>query len=298
MPWDLTGNSGTDPATDFLGTTDNQPLVIRTNGAEALRIDGSGSVVIGGSTGIEQSLGFSPPVSVLEFGQGEGTPLVLRRDESPQPGTGGSQNVVFRLDPTNRVFNLDVSGSNNSRARIHLGDPAGPDNPVTTWGNVGIGTTTPQARLAVNGDVEVTGDLRLTGADCAEDFDVVEPESLEAGTVLVIGNNDKLHQSSEAYDRRVAGVISGAGEHKPGLILDRQESPNKRVPLALSGKVFCKVDARYCAVEVGDLLTTSPSAGHAMKAADPLKAVGAVIGKALRPLRGGQGTIPILVALQ
>jgi hypothetical protein len=39
MPWDLTGNSGTNPATDFLGTTDNQPLVIRTNGAEALRID-------------------------------------------------------------------------------------------------------------------------------------------------------------------------------------------------------------------------------------------------------------------
>jgi hypothetical protein len=47
MPWDLTGNIGTNPETDFLGTRDNQPLVIRTNGAEALRIDGSGSVVIG-----------------------------------------------------------------------------------------------------------------------------------------------------------------------------------------------------------------------------------------------------------
>ena len=38
MSWDLSGNSGTNPASNFLGTTDNQPLVIRTNGAEAMRI--------------------------------------------------------------------------------------------------------------------------------------------------------------------------------------------------------------------------------------------------------------------
>ena len=91
MPWELTGNSGTSPETDFLGTRDNQPLVIRTNGAEALRIDGSGSVVIGGSTGIDSS------ASVLEFGQGESTPLLVRRDEAPEPATGGSQNVLFSV---------------------------------------------------------------------------------------------------------------------------------------------------------------------------------------------------------
>jgi hypothetical protein len=82
------------------------------------------------------------------------------------------------------------------------------------------------------------------------------------------------------------------------LILDRKESSEGRVPIALIGKVYCKVDAQYVAIEVGDLLTTSPTPGHAMKAADPLKAFGTVIGKALRPLEGGQGLIPILVALQ
>jgi hypothetical protein len=35
-----------------------------------------------------------------------------------------------------------------------------------------------------------------------------------------------------------------------------------------------------------------------MKAEDPLKAFGAVIGKALRPLAEGQGLVPILIALQ
>ena len=64
------------------------------------------------------------------------------------------------------------------------------------------------------------------------------------------------------------------------------------------GKVYCKVDAQYAPIEVGDLLTTSPTLGHAMKAEDPWKAFGAVLGKALRPLAAGQGLIPILIALQ
>ena len=64
------------------------------------------------------------------------------------------------------------------------------------------------------------------------------------------------------------------------------------------GKVFCKVDAQFGAIEVGDLLTTSPTPGHAMKTSDPFQAFGAVIGKALRPLIEGQGLIPILIALQ
>jgi hypothetical protein len=46
------------------------------------------------------------------------------------------------------------------------------------------------------------------------------------------------------------------------------------------------------------MLTTSVVPGHAMKAVDRLRAFGAVIGKALRPLNAGQGLIPILIALQ
>lgn len=64
------------------------------------------------------------------------------------------------------------------------------------------------------------------------------------------------------------------------------------------GKAYCKVDARHSPIEIGDLLTTSPTRGHAMKAVDPLKAFGTVIGKALRPLAEGQNLIPVLVALQ
>ena len=71
-----------------------------------------------------------------------------------------------------------------------------------------------------------------------------------------------------------------------------------RIPIALSGKVYCKVDAEPSPIQIGDLLTTSETPGHAMKAEDPFKAFGAVLGKALRALGAGQGLIPILVALQ
>jgi hypothetical protein len=64
------------------------------------------------------------------------------------------------------------------------------------------------------------------------------------------------------------------------------------------GKVYCRVDAQYSPIEVGDLLTTSPTPGHAMKAVDAIKAFGAVIGKALKPLDRGVDMIPILVTLQ
>ncbi len=115
---------------------------------------------------------------------------------------------------------------------------------------------------------------------------------------MVLAEDGTLHQSQRAYDKGVAGVVSGAGEYKPGIVLDKQQSQHNRKPIALLGKVYCKVDASHGSIEVGDLLTTSDTPGHAMKATDPLQAFGAIIGKALRSLDGGQGLIPILVALQ
>jgi len=148
------------------------------------------------------------------------------------------------------------------------------------------------------GNVEVTGDIQLTGADCAEQFDVAFSDNVEPGTVMVIDTDDTLRVSQSAYDRRVAGVVSGAGELKPGIVLDKRQSGTKRLPIAMVGKVYCRVDAQYSPVEIGDLLTTSATPGHAMKAINPVHSFGAVLGKALRALPSGTGLIPVLVALQ
>jgi hypothetical protein len=105
------------------------------------------------------------------------------------------------------------------------------------------------------GDVEVTGDIRLSNQDCAKDFDIYGDEDAEPGTVMVIEKTGGLRVSGEAYDKRVAGVISGAGNFRPGIVLGKQSSHKQRMPIALLGQVYCKVDASSSPIEVGDLLT-------------------------------------------
>lgn len=157
---------------------------------------------------------------------------------------------------------------------------------------------------SATGNVHVTGaltadkDIILTGGDCAERFDVAEDKHLEGGTVVVIDGEGTLRESCIAYDKRVAGVVAGAGDYRPAIIMDSHPSDRDRALVALVGKTYCKVDATHCPIEVGDLLTTSPNPGHAMKAGDHIQAFGAVLGKALKPLLAGQGLIPILIALQ
>jgi hypothetical protein len=149
------------------------------------------------------------------------------------------------------------------------------------------------------GNVIVTGNIECCGADYAEDFDVAEPGAPEPGTVMVLDQDgEALRQSTTAYDARVAGIVCGAGPFRPGIILDRRPSDRDRVPIALMGKVYCKVDASNEPVQVGDVLTTSATPGYAMRATDRERAFGAVIGKALAPLSAGRGLVPVLVSLQ
>lgn len=152
--------------------------------------------------------------------------------------------------------------------------------------------------LVVGGDVVVTGDVRLTGADYAEDFTLADPDDDEPGTVMVIEDDGAVRSCCLAYDRRVAGVVSGAGNYKPAVILDSQPGVSGRTPLALIGKAFCKVDASYGPVQIGDLLTTSATVGHAMRATDPAASHGSVLGKALQPLQAGRGLIAFIVTLR
>ena len=200
-------------------------------------------------------------------------------DNRPQGGPGvygESQNFDGVFGKSHHPDRAGVSGHNTA------GGWSG-------WfeGNVFVGDT-----------LTVIDDITLTGGDCAEEFDVSGAMDVEPGTVMVLNQEGTLQPSHQAYDKKVAGVISGAGDYKPGLVLDRQQSSENRMPVALVGKVYCKVDAQYAPIEIGDLLTTSPTSGHAMKADDPFQAFGSVIGKALRPWREGQGMIPILIALQ
>ena len=95
------------------------------------------------------------------------------------------------------------------------------------------------------------------------------------------------------------GVVSGAGDFRPALILgDLPKNKNSGVAIALVGRVYCLVDATYGPVNAGDMLTTSRTSGHAMKASDREKAFGTVIGKSMGRLHEGRGLVLTLVSLR
>jgi hypothetical protein len=163
-----------------------------------------------------------------------------------------------------------------------------------------------------NGDgfVSVKVSQILGGADLSEYFDVRSSASsnraalivdIQPGMVVAIDplNVGKLVVSRRAYDRRVAGIISGAGGVKPGLTMSQEGTVAAgKHPVALTGRVYCWVDAAKGQIKPGDLLTTSATPGHAMKVMKHAKAQGAIIGKGMTGLKSGRGLVLVLVTLQ
>src|SRR5262249_34119700 len=151
--------------------------------------------------------------------------------------------------------------------------------------------------------------LQITGgADFAENFEVnleeankdAGPAKIQAGMVVSIDpdNPGKLQLSAQAYDRSVAGIISGGGGIKPGMTMSQEGTAAGKYPVALSGRVYCWADATHGAIKPGDMLTTSALPGYAMKVTDAAMAQGAIIGKAMTGLKEGKGLVLVLVTLQ
>jgi hypothetical protein len=144
------------------------------------------------------------------------------------------------------------------------------------------------------GTLEITG-----GADFSEPF-LIKESNLEKGSVVVIDpeNPGRLRLSTQAYDTRVAGIVSGANGIKPGIQLRQEGVIEGGESVALTGRVYVRADAAYGAIEPGDLLTTSDTPGHAMRVTDHGRAQGAVLGKAMSRLNEGKGPVLVLITLQ
>ena len=243
--------------------------------------------------------------------------LSVEHTTSGTPAVGMGAGLVFRVkrsngdmspagyiagvweDPTNGTEDgalvfapvLNSSGHGTERMRI------------TSTGKIGIGTTTPTKTLDVAGDINASGTIE--GANVKAKYqDVAEwvdsPQQLAAGTVVVLDSSksNQVVAATQAYDSRVAGVIS----LKPGITLG--EESEGRVLVATTGRVKVKVDASKGPIQIGDLLVTSDKEGFAMKSL-PLEIggvrihrPGTLIGKALEPLAQGTGEILVLLSLQ
>jgi hypothetical protein len=103
--------------------------------------------------------------------------------------------------------------------------------------------------------------------------------------VLDPDDPDRFAPGSIAADPAVVGIVAA---------LSPPAVDGERAYLALAGSITrCKADAGSGSIRSGDLLTVSPTRGHAMRATDPFP--GTVVGKALESLSEGTGLIRVLV---
>jgi hypothetical protein len=193
---------------------------------------------------------------------------------------GNTGNLLVRNAAGQPVFRFD-----GQFAVLDLGGPG-------SEGDLRMRNTSDEVTIHLDGD---KGDIKLQGADVAEEF--ASSTDIEPGSVLVAIGVDEVTVAREACDRRVIGVASGAGSLRSALLLGTRPGET-RVPVAVVGRAYCKADAGYGAISLGDLLTTSATEGHAMRVNDCDRATGAIIGKALAGLQHGKGLVPVLLALR
>ena len=113
-----------------------------------------------------------------------------------------------------------------------------------------------RGRVSISGTLSVGEDIILVNADCAEEFDVEDADESTPATVMVLTDTGGLRPCAKDFDTRVAGVVSGAGDLRPGITLGRRPGNGPRRPVALVGRVYCKADADHGAI--GSVISSRP----------------------------------------
>jgi hypothetical protein len=170
--WSLTGNKGTNLATNFLGTTDAQPLIVKTNNKEALRVDAAGRLGVG--------TGPSPAAEVEASTLGSAGIAIL--------GTSTTTGVVGRLG------SVPICGG--TVAVIGCGGTTG--NGVLGSSGTGIGVSGISATRGVVGTLGV-------GIPCPGTYAVGGCNGAASG---ILGDRD-IGVTGNSASRGVVGTLNG-----------------------------------------------------------------------------------------
>ncbi len=198
--WKKQGNEGTDATTDFIGTTDEQDFVIRTDDEERMRIAANGYVGVnedeplhalhvkeeednGGVFGLYiEEYNRGNAVWIDEHGNGAGLVIVARDFGSSilsfatgdlsgsSADAGGHEFKDLRTSTDDDVVKRAVqiestgawTGTDSYNIGLEVNVDGGTQNIAASFngGRVGVGTSNPQEDLHVNGNVRIDGGLR------------------------------------------------------------------------------------------------------------------------------------------
>ncbi|WP_298303813.1 tail fiber domain-containing protein [Flavobacterium sp.] len=201
--WTLTGNNATNPTIEFVGTTDNQPLVFRTNNLEQFRLTELGDVGIGTATPVG-NLELRKPSPVFRVAADDFSSSFLQLYEI----TGGNPfGYQFQYDG-----NLD---------KLHLWSKgfAGNDGIRMTWlkdGKVGIGTTNPLAQLELLDDNIVTSSVTRGNLHVM----TTNPQALDIGAAITLGGyNDDLASTMRVFGSIEARKANATTSSSSGYLM-------------------------------------------------------------------------------
>jgi hypothetical protein len=262
-------------------------------GVSGLSLNGTGvSGITGGGTagrftifGVGAATNTNPSLDSLTFGRGPSGRFRILNSSNPSAALDVSTNGTDAIKA--------VTTGTGFAGIFQVNNPDSEGSALYVSSN-GRG---PAARI--NGRT-VTEILEITGgSDLAERFST--SEAAIPGMVVAIDPDHpgQLCIARGAYNRRVAGVISGANDLNAGMVLADLPGAKDSVPLALSGRAWVNADATSRPINPGDLLTTSDRPGYAMRVLNHAKAQGAIIGKAMTGLKKGEtGRVLVLINLQ
>jgi len=159
--------------------------------------------------------------------------------------------------------------------------------------------------LLVNGRSVFNGTLHIHNktadesgiypSNLVEIFEIDDAEYVQPGDILVVseGGRSILSRARTEYNRSVIGVVSG----NPTIIINTNGTKQKAYPVALTGTVLCRIDARQKPVRPGDPVVTSSTPGCGMGGVvDSFDKIGTVIGKALDALDDGIALVPVFIS--
>jgi hypothetical protein len=229
MSWELTGNSGTSPAANFLGTTDNQPLVIKTNSAEAARIMPNGNVGLGTSQASQRLTLGAGNALLQDANLGiDGNLYFGGITDAGQNGMRLFGGLVNAAIPAGFIDARTSDPHDGLRIRVDTANGGTERMRITAEGNVGIGTTDPRERLNVVSKSVLTGEGILTAANPDSTGNAVAISGIvgstgaqvgTGGPVAVLGVVDSRADPNAKgivgftadYSRQYAGFFFGRG---------------------------------------------------------------------------------------